>query len=129
VTAIRYSHEHFDGSGYPEGLVGKAIPLAARIVAAADLLEHLASYGGEGGRPVPLEVAVDLLVGKAGRELDPEVVNAFIGAARAGLLKPVETFFGEGAALNTSLFPPAGADAQADMTPERGGGAAGQGIR
>ena len=84
--AIRHHHEAHDGSGYPDGLSGEAIPLAARVVAAADLLDHLVvSSDPEGGRD-PMEVAVEMLNERAGRELDPEIVRACAGAYGAGLL-------------------------------------------
>ncbi len=84
--AIRHHHERFDGAGYPDGLAGEAIPLAARIVAAADVLDHLVQTGGAGDARAPSGVAVELLSTKVGRELDPEVVRAVAGAYKAGLL-------------------------------------------
>ncbi len=89
--AIRHHHEHHDGSGYPDGLAGDAIPLAARIVAAADVLDHFAVSGGD----LPLVTAVDMLRTKAGRELDPKVVRACEGACKAGLVEEPSTLFGE----------------------------------
>lgn len=43
IRIIRYHHERFDGAGYPDGLIGKAIPLEARIVAVADAYDALLS--------------------------------------------------------------------------------------
>ncbi|MFT5588802.1 MAG: two-component system response regulator RpfG [Bradyrhizobium sp.] len=72
-----YHHERFDGSGYPFGLAGVAIPLAARIVALADVFDALTS-----ARPykAPWEwtVALDFLVAQKGRHFDPELVDVFI---------------------------------------------------
>ncbi|NWG87311.1 MAG: HD domain-containing protein [Hydrogenophilaceae bacterium] len=69
-------HEKFDGSGYPKGLQGEAIPLSARIVAVADVFDALTSK-----RPYkeawPVERALGLLDEEAGRHFDPEVVAAF----------------------------------------------------
>ena len=42
---VRATHEHLDGSGYPDGLAGDDIPLAARILAVADALDHKTSDG------------------------------------------------------------------------------------
>jgi putative nucleotidyltransferase with HDIG domain len=88
-AAIRHHHERHDGSGYPDGLAGDAIPIAARIVSAADILDHIAVSGGD----LPLVTAVDMLQTKAGRELDPEVVRACEGACKAGLLEEPATLF------------------------------------
>jgi putative nucleotidyltransferase with HDIG domain len=87
-VAIRHHHERHDGSGYPDGLAGESIPLAARIVAAADCLDHIAT--SEGG---PIESAVGALQSRAGRELDPEIVRACEGACRAGLIEEPDTLF------------------------------------
>lgn len=72
-----YHHERWDGSGYPFGLPGPQIPLAARIVALADVYDALTSkrcykpaYTHEQARAYILE--------QAGRHFDPEVVQAFL---------------------------------------------------
>jgi HD-GYP domain-containing protein (c-di-GMP phosphodiesterase class II) len=41
VPAIRHHHEHYDGSGYPDGLIGEEIPLGARIIHVADALDSM----------------------------------------------------------------------------------------
>ncbi|MBI5040216.1 MAG: HD domain-containing protein [Gammaproteobacteria bacterium] len=70
-------HEAYDGSGYPEGLSGEAIPLAARIVTTADVLDALASQ-----RPYkpawPLDIALAELKRLAGKQLDPQCVGALV---------------------------------------------------
>ncbi len=79
--AIRHHHERWDGSGYPDGLAGRAIPLAARIVAVADVFDALTS-----DRPYRAALgggaALAYLAGEAGRTLDPDVVAAFLSTAR-----------------------------------------------
>lgn len=77
---IAYTHhEKWDGSGYPQGLAGEAIPLFGRIVAVADVFDALTSE-----RPYkpawPLEKAVDLLREGRGQHFDPACVDAFLGA-------------------------------------------------
>jgi response regulator RpfG family c-di-GMP phosphodiesterase len=70
-------HEHWDGSGYPNGLQGKEIPLAGRIVALADVYDALTSQ-----RPyksaISHEEARDWIVSRYGQQFDPEVVEAFV---------------------------------------------------
>ena len=75
IIALNH-HERFDGSGYPNGLSGKDIPLVARIVAVADVYDALVSK-----RPYkqPWEVkdAQDYLVKHAGTQFDPVCIEAF----------------------------------------------------
>ena len=70
-------HEKWDGSGYPEGLAGEAIPLAARIVAIADVFDALTTR-----RPYKeawsMETAFCHLRAEAGRHFDPALVEPFI---------------------------------------------------
>jgi putative two-component system response regulator len=76
ASIIRHHHEHWDGSGYPEGLVGELIPLASRIILVADSYDAMTS-------PRPFrdafkhEAAVQQLVETSGVHFDPEVVRAF----------------------------------------------------
>jgi putative nucleotidyltransferase with HDIG domain len=87
--AIKHHHEAFDGSGYPDGLSGEAIPLAARVVAAGDYLDHLVVELERAGKHRPLGEAVNRLVEQAGRKLDPEVVRACAAAHKAGLFTDI----------------------------------------
>ncbi len=70
-------HERFDGSGYPKGLAGEAIPLGARIIAVADYFEALTAsrYYSE---PMPADQVLDVLKEKSGSFFDRRVVDAFI---------------------------------------------------
>ena len=80
-VVIRHHHERHDGSGYPDGLVGQAIPIGARIVAVADVFDALTS-----DRPyraaLPRAIALEHLVSGAGITLDEEVVAIAIGLLR-----------------------------------------------
>ena len=71
---IRHHHERWDGSGYPDGLVGRSTPLGARIVAVADVFDALTST-----RPyraaLSTDAAIERLAAEAGRTLDPDVVT------------------------------------------------------
>jgi two-component system response regulator RpfG len=72
-------HEKFDGSGYPQGLRGEEIPLAARIVAVADVFDALTSV-----RPYKqawtLPAALEYLRKHSGGHFDPRCVSAFLAA-------------------------------------------------
>jgi len=74
-------HEKYDGSGYPNGLVGDHIPLCARIVAVADVYDALTSL-----RPYKQawasEKAYEYLTAQRGRHFDPGLVDAFAGVQR-----------------------------------------------
>ena len=82
ALTIRHHHERLDGSGYPDGLTGEAIPVGARIVAVADVYDALTS-----DRPyraaLPREAALEYLARQAGRTLDGRVVAVFVGLAGA----------------------------------------------
>jgi putative two-component system response regulator len=73
----RNHHERWDGSGYPDGLAGEAIPLAARLMAVADVYDALRSR-----RPYKKafshEEAVPMIVDQAGRQFDPAMIEAFV---------------------------------------------------
>jgi two-component system cell cycle response regulator len=73
---VRASHERFDGSGYPDGLAGEAIPLGARIVAVCDAFHAMTSL-----RPYRPAIAPEDAIAEiracAGTQFDPRVVAAF----------------------------------------------------
>lgn len=70
-------HERWDGTGYPKGLKGEAIPLPGRLMAMADVFDALISRRPY-KVPMPLEQAVELIRGERGRHFDPDVVDAFL---------------------------------------------------
>jgi PAS domain S-box-containing protein len=70
-----FHHERWDGGGYPYGLQGTEIPLAARIMALADAYEE---WTAAGGRSIPHSEAVERIVRSAGAWFDPVVVEAFV---------------------------------------------------
>src|SRR5579864_5073424 len=67
-------HEKWDGSGYPHGLAGDAIPIGARILSAVDCLDALAS-DRQYRKALPLDEAMAKVVSEAGSSFDPQVVN------------------------------------------------------
>ncbi len=79
VAAVRHHHERFDGRGYPDGLAGAAIPLAARIVAVVDAYEAMVSHRPYRGALSDVQ-ARDELARCSGSHFCPEVVAAFMSA-------------------------------------------------
>ncbi|MHB0914871.1 MAG: HD domain-containing phosphohydrolase [Thermoleophilia bacterium] len=82
---VRHHHEHFDGSGYPDGLSGNTIPLGSRILAIVD------SYCAMRDRrvykdPVSHEEALLELRDCAGTQFDPEIVATFIRLTESGII-------------------------------------------
>jgi diguanylate cyclase (GGDEF)-like protein len=73
---VRSSHERFDGKGYPDGLAGKAIPLAARILFVCDAFDAMTSDRSYRSA-IPAESALEELRACAGTQFDPAVVDAF----------------------------------------------------
>ncbi len=73
VPIVRAHHEKWDGSGYPSGLSGDAIPIGARILAAVDCLDALAS-DRQYRKALPLDEAMAKVVSEAGTSFDPQVV-------------------------------------------------------
>jgi HD-GYP domain-containing protein (c-di-GMP phosphodiesterase class II) len=74
---VLYHHEHWDGGGYPEGLTGRRIPLAARLVAVADVYTSLRARRSYKPSLTRREAAT-ALEGMAGRELDPDLTRDFL---------------------------------------------------
>jgi putative nucleotidyltransferase with HDIG domain len=98
LRVVRHHHESMDGRGYPDGLTGEAIPLAARIVAVADAYDAMTS--ARSYRPaMPRQDALDILVQGAGVQWDAEVVLTLQDLANEGRLDQLpetDSFFWEG---------------------------------
>ncbi|HEX8709450.1 MAG TPA: HD domain-containing phosphohydrolase [Pyrinomonadaceae bacterium] len=76
-SIVLHHHEHWDGSGYPDGLSGREIPLAARIVGITDV--YTALRARRSYKPILSKLkATQTLVEMAGRELDPYLVEDFV---------------------------------------------------
>jgi HD-GYP domain-containing protein (c-di-GMP phosphodiesterase class II) len=88
ATTVRHHHERFDGAGYPDGLVGKDIPLAARIIAVVDAFDAMTCE-----RPyrkvMNHDEALAELRSEARRQFDPSLVDLFCALAQCGALEAV----------------------------------------
>ena len=99
----RSHHERWDGDGYPDGLAGEAIPMAARIVSVVDVFDALINR-----RPYkkawPREKAVAELRRLAGKAFDSKVVNAFISMFEKSLAHEEKgiVYDGDSTASNSS---------------------------
>jgi putative two-component system response regulator len=84
---VRYHHERYDGTGYPAGLKGEAIPFGARIAAVVDAFDAMIS-----DRPyrkaMSIEKAIEELKRNRGTQFDPTVVDAFLVLYYEGTLVP-----------------------------------------
>jgi putative nucleotidyltransferase with HDIG domain len=98
VDIVRHHHERWDGLGYPDGLEGDAIPLAARIFAVCDALDAMTSERPYRD-PLPHSIAYARVRREAGRQFDPMV----IGALERGVLRGEIELGGQA----TSTHPPA----------------------
>lgn len=82
LTAILHHHERFSGGGYPDGIANKEIPLEARIIAVADTYDAITS-----DRPyrkgLSHEEAVSEIIKSSNTQLDPDVVEAFLGIEKS----------------------------------------------
>jgi len=92
-------HERYDGSGYPEGLSGQAIPVAARIIAVADVYDALATPRLYRPHALAHGAVRAMIASERGQGFDPDVVDAFLAAdkqmARAAQrIRDVETIQG-----------------------------------
>jgi diguanylate cyclase (GGDEF)-like protein len=90
---VRHSHEHVDGSGYPDGLAGAEIPLEARILSVADAFDAMTSE-----RPysaaLPVDDALAELRRCAGTQFDPVCVELLCDALASGGARPVDDVVG-----------------------------------
>jgi len=100
----RSHHEHWDGTGYPDGLLAEQIPLPARVVAVADVYDALISR-----RPYkdawPAEAALRELQRMAGSHLDPDLVRAFVELCDKGEIDRIAREMEEEAAAEHSTPP------------------------
>lgn len=107
IPLVAHHHEHWDGSGYPDGLRGERIPLGARILGIADAYDAMRRH-----RPyraaLSLEEAVRELRENAGTQFDPRLAALFVdylletGEVPADLLHPPDAARGRAAGINAA---------------------------
>jgi HD-GYP domain-containing protein (c-di-GMP phosphodiesterase class II) len=83
LLGVKYHHERYDGSGYPEGLKGKSIPIIASIISVADTFDAMTT-----DRPYRRGLSKDEAAREiekvSGKQLDPQITSAFIELYREG---------------------------------------------
>jgi response regulator RpfG family c-di-GMP phosphodiesterase len=95
LKVVRSHHERWDGTGYPDGLVGEEIPLAARVFALVDAMDAMTT--DRPYRPAQSwEAAIDEILTQSGRQFDPRVVAAF--AQREARMRRISEELSEAAA-------------------------------
>lgn len=77
IPIIKYHHEKFDGTGYPDRLKGKEIPLEARIMAIMDAFDAI-YFGRSYRKAISLENSISELKKNSGSQFDPELVEVFL---------------------------------------------------
>jgi putative nucleotidyltransferase with HDIG domain len=108
VPIVKAHHEKWNGSGYPDGLEGERIPLGARILAAVDCLDALAS-DRQYRRAMPLDAAMAVVASESGVSFDPRVVEV------------LQRRYVELERMATSMPQPEGAQLSKNISIKRGG--------
>lgn len=81
IDLVKQHHEHYDGSGYPEGRSGEDILLGARIIHVADAYEAMSSPRSYRKVPLTKEEAILEIKKNSGTQFDPKVIDAFLKVA------------------------------------------------
>jgi putative nucleotidyltransferase with HDIG domain len=120
VPIVRHHHENWDGTGYPDGLKGTAIPIGARILSVVDCFDALTSDRPY-RRRMPDEEAIKILTDRRGTMYDPVIVDAFI-ASYTRIMPPTEEAAHPvaralGGAREAIRQPPAPVDTSSSETP------------
>lgn len=92
LDAVKYHHERYDGTGYPEGLAGENIPLIARILAVCDAFDAMTSERRFRRAKTVGEAAAEIRR-ERGKHFDPHIADAFLrllASGRVGLFKTTE---------------------------------------
>ncbi|MCX7940257.1 MAG: HD domain-containing protein [Endomicrobia bacterium] len=78
AKTVLYHHEHYDGSGYPEGLKGEQIPLLSRILTLADSVDAMLSERPYKERPMTIDEMLQEIILQKGKHFDPNLVDKFV---------------------------------------------------
>lgn len=87
---IRHIHEHWDGTGKPDGLAGTKIPIETRIIAVANAYDSLTTSRSDRGARSS-KTALDVLASEAGTEWDPDVIQALIAVVKRDHMAEAES--------------------------------------
>jgi len=126
VPIVRAHHEKWDGSGYPYGLANEEIPMGARILAAVDCLDALAS-DRQYRKALPLDQAMNIVVGESGKSFDPVIVDILsrryveLEKMAAGSGVPEKPKLSMDVKIERGLAPAAGFAVSAEDSPACGG--------
>jgi HD-GYP domain-containing protein (c-di-GMP phosphodiesterase class II) len=85
LPIVLYHHEHVDGSGYPAGLLGDAIPIGARILLVADALDAMTSDRTY-RKALPIDETVRRLRAGAGKQFEGRIVEAAVRCLQKGMI-------------------------------------------
>jgi putative nucleotidyltransferase with HDIG domain len=86
VPLVKYHHEKYDGTGYPEGLKGEEIPFLARILAVADAFDAMTSNRKYRGK-LDIDIAIGQLTQGSGIQFDPDIVRIFVSNLKEGRIE------------------------------------------
>jgi len=86
---IRHHHERRDGSGYPDGLSGDAIPLLAQIIAVVDTYDAITTTRPYRAARPPESACAELLAGVKQNHFRPDLVETFVKMGQAGELEAI----------------------------------------
>ena len=106
VPYVLFHHEHWDGSGYPQGLSGSEIPIEGRLMAVVDAFDALTTYRPYSAARSP-EEAIQRLREGAGTQFDPILVETFQGIFERGEIAPILEMIDEGPPINRGQDLPA----------------------
>jgi HD-GYP domain-containing protein (c-di-GMP phosphodiesterase class II) len=111
---VRSSHERWDGGGYPDGLVGDAIPLESSIVSVCDAFNAMTTDRPY-RRALSLDTAVEELRSNSGSQFEPRVVEAVTAVVEKGLVEETEAYSDAVRAV-LATHSPAAAGASLELT-------------